>query len=68
MDSFSWGGVFLEAVGAMAAAGLAAPASAQVVGLGEDDVRTFEIKLAGLWGGGGASFRFRGLRGHVFLH
>jgi len=56
MDSFSWGGVFLEAVGAMAAAGLAAPASAQVVGLGEDYVRAVVVELVRFGDGGDAVF------------
>ena len=41
-------GRFLEAVGAVAAAGLAAPASAQVIGLGEDDVWAVVVEFAGL--------------------
>ena len=46
---------FCEAIRAVTAAGLAAPAAAQVVGLGEDQVGAFVVELVRLWGGGGAT-------------
>jgi hypothetical protein len=39
---------FIEAIGAVAAAGLATVSATQVVGLGEDDVGAFIVELAGL--------------------
>ena len=38
---------FVEAVRAVAAAGLAAVAPAQVIGLGEDQIRPFEVAVFG---------------------
>jgi len=67
MDSFSWGRVFLEAVGAVAAAGLAAPSPAQMVGLGEDYVWAVVIELAGFGRGRDAGFRSGRLRGHASI-
>jgi hypothetical protein len=39
---------FYEAVGTVAAAGLAAVAAPQMISLGEDDIGTFVIELPGL--------------------
>lgn len=64
MDSFSLGGVFLEAIGAVTAAGLAAPAAAQVVGLGKDDVGAVVVELAGLGDRGDAVFGIWSGRSH----
>lgn len=51
----------------MAAVGLAAPSSAEVIGLGEDDVWPFVIELTGLGDGSDAGFGLGGLRGHVSI-
>jgi hypothetical protein len=66
-DSFFLGGVFLKAVGTVAAAGLAAPASAQMIGLGEDDIWAIVVELAGLGDGGDAVFGSWVGRSHAFI-
>ena len=66
-DSFFLDKVFLEAVGTVAAAGLAAPASAQMIGLGEDDIWAFVVDLAGLRDGGDAVFGSWVGRSHPFI-
>lgn len=67
MDSFCLGGIFLEAVGAVTAAGLAAPAPAQVIGLGEDDVGSIVVELAGFGDGRDAIFGSGVGRGHTSI-
>ena len=67
MDSFCRGGIFLEAIRAVAAAGLAAPSPAQVIGLGEDDVRAIVVELAGLGDRRDAVFGGGVWRGHASI-
>lgn len=64
---FLGGGRFLEAVGAMAAAGLAAPTAAQMIGLGEDHVLAFVVEVAGLGDGSGAALGLWIRLGHASL-
>jgi hypothetical protein len=66
-DSFFLSVIFLKAVGAMAAVGLAAPAPAQVIGLGENDVWAFVIELARLGDGGDSVFGIWGRQGHASI-
>ncbi len=61
---FGW---LLEAVRAMPAAGLAAVASAQVVGLGEDKEWAVVVVLTGLGDGSFTILRFGGVGGHASI-
>jgi hypothetical protein len=68
---FDGGGLFFKSIGAVAAAGLAAPAAAQMVSLGENDVRAVVVELArlGEWGDARlfVAFGFWSRRGHTSI-
>jgi len=67
MGSFFLSWCFLEAVGTVAASGLAAPASAEVIGLGEDNIWAVVVELAGLGDGGDAVFGSWAWRSHASI-